>query len=65
MSYKREKIIEDNNVKITDWLIQKIPKKSKTDNKDRNERNDHESREDESMNIDLEKIKAINPFAKK
>ena len=52
-------------MKITDLLIQKTPKKNKIDKKDRNERNYHESREDESLNIDLEKTKIINPFAKK
>ena len=53
ISYKKEKFTEDNNVKIIDWLKQKTPKKNKTDKKNRNERNYHESREDESVNIDL------------
>ena len=62
---KRGKFREENNVKITDWLIQKSPKKNKTDKIDKNERNDHESREDENMNIDMDKTKTTNPFAKK
>ena len=40
----------------------KTLKKSKTDKKERNERNDHKSREDENMNIDLEKVKSIIVF---
>ena len=62
---KRGKFREENNVKITDWLIQKSPKKNKTDKIDKNERNDHESRDDENMNIDMDKTKTTNPFAKK
>ena len=61
----RGKFREESNVKITDWLIQKSPKKNKTDKIDKNERNDHESREDENMNIDMDKAKTTNPFAKK
>ena len=63
---KRRKFTENNNVKITDWLIQKTPKKSKADKKERNERKKYnELRKDESMNIDLEKTKVINPFVQK
>ena len=51
-------------MRITDWLIQKTPKKSKTDQKDRYESNDHESREKERMNIYSEKTKIIYSFAK-
>ena len=57
---KRGNFTEDNRLVNT-----KTPKKSKTDRKDGNERNDHESREDVRINIDLENIKGINPFAKK
>ena len=32
---KRGKFREENNVKITDWLIQKSPKKNKTDKIDK------------------------------
>ena len=62
---KRGKFTEDNNVKITDWLTQNNSKKSKTVKKDRNKRNDHESRENEGMNIYLEKTNVIKTFAKK
>ena len=37
----------------------KTPKKCSTDKKDRNEINHYESREDESMNIGLEKTKLL------
>ena len=60
---KRGKFMEDNsNNKITDWLIQKTPKKSKIDNKDQNDRNDDESKENDIMKVDIEFSKINNPF---
>ena len=58
--------MEDNsNNKITDWLIQKTPKKSKIDNKDQNDRNDDESKENDIMKVYIEFSKINNPFVKK
>ena len=54
MSYKKEKFTEDNRLADA-----KTPKKCSTDKKDRNEINHYESREDESMNIGLEKTKLL------
>ena len=63
---KRGKFIEINsNNKITDWLIQKTPKKNKNDKKDKNDRNDDESKENDSMKVDIEFSKVNNPFVKK
>ena len=63
---KRGKLMEENsNNKITDWLIQKTPKKNKNDKKDKNDRNDDESKENESMKVDIEFAKINNPFVKK
>ena len=63
---KRGNFMEENsNNKITDWLIQKTPKKNKIDKKDKNDRNDDESKENDSMKVDIEFSKINNPFVKK
>ena len=56
---------ENSNNKITDWLKQKTPKNNKIDKKDKNDRNNDESKENDSMKVDIEFSKINNPFVKK
>ena len=55
---------ENSNNKITDWLIQKTPKKY-NDKKEKNDRNDDESKENDRMKVDIDFSKINNPFVEK
>ena len=62
---KRKKINEEGNQKITEWLQPKTLKKDKKERKDKQDRGQHESIENDEMNIDMDSLRLNNPFIKK
>ena len=60
---KRSKLNDDNNQKITEWLLPKISKKDKKDKKEKDDRKEKETN-NEDMNIDLDSQRINNPFIK-
>ena len=61
---KRSKLNDDNNQKITEWLLPKISKKDKKDKREKDDRKEKETN-NEDMNIDLDSQRINNPFIKK
>ena len=62
---KRKKINEEGNQKITEWLQPKTLKKDKKERKDKEDRGQHESIENDEINIDMNSLRLNNPFIKK
>ena len=59
---KRSKINEENNKKITNWLLPKTPKKNKKEKKERKENNEKDYKDEDSMNIDMKSLKINTVF---
>ena len=53
-SSKRQKKNDEGNQRITEWLINKKPKKNKKENKEKQDRYEQENSETDAMNIDMD-----------
>ena len=62
---KRSKIIDESNQKITEWLIPKESKKGEKEKRNMKDGEKKDSKDEDSMNVDMETLKIHNPFIKK